>query len=935
MARRKLNITVTPAGHVDAPPKRPRARWPWAVGGAAVMLATVAGASAWRLAHRTPQLPTAASRPSETPAEAVAEAASRAPDAPAAANRATSMPARASALASSDAPVRGEASRAAPRAGAVLIRGVTPSYAADFLTHAEKQLRVGTGSWRRVEALPLAIPAIAPGMTPIWFKANGFSVERAAETNPAVVWIAPGVTTDVTFTLAPRAAMLEIQARGAGEGEARRVHARHILLKAKPDESIAQKESRRVRAEGLRQKLTNGADFAALAREQSDCPSKGTGGDLGFFARGVMVPPFEEAAFRLAPGQVSEVVETVFGFHVLQVLEREGGGRLLSSNAFAVACTSPDGQRFTGNPIEVPSLQPLTVTVAAVGYRRKNLSLDPLAPETVERREVSLEREAGAIRVTVAVPDYAREYLGRTAKRLRLSTNEWLAVAALPHVLADLPCGPLDLAVDAEGFGLVTQRITVVDGQSADAAFALAPIPATLTVVCNVTGAVARVSGLAYSLSGSLSLPPLKPLELTIAATGYTARTVALAALEPGKAYRQEVQLEPAAAMMSPSATSGVEAGKPMAVDIGGGAKMEFVWIPAGDFLMGSSAAEQGTNENAGLNLPESPQQRIRITNGFWMGKFEVTQRQWAYLMGTNPAAFKASGGDAPVEQVSWSACQDFVQKLNALLRGGRFRLPTEAEWEYACRAGTTTRFSFGDSDADLHLYANYGDAANTWVNGNRDPARTDGSDRTARVGSLKPNPWGLYDMHGNVTEWCEDVPRVYGGGMMSGWKDLRINRGGSWNDTPNRCRSAARFKDWGTSGYANWYTGLRLVREEATAPVSAAPVDRPMTPEAGRPLAGTWRLTHGGQYWVTMAFTWDAGLCRASITEWGPSSWARFTVESVEIRGDDVVLALKMGAARPSVRLKLSSDRDRLEGSVSGDGYTKVIPVVGQLVSR
>jgi hypothetical protein len=181
------------------------------------------------------------------------------------------------------------------------------------------------------------------------------------------------------------------------------------------------------------------------------------------------------------------------------------------------------------------------------------------------------------------------------------------------------------------------------------------------------------------------------------------------------------------------------------------------------------------------------------------MGKYEVTQEQWSAVMGSNPSEFK--GRTRPVEQVSWDDAQAFIKALNAK-DGKQYRLPTEAEWEYAARSGTKTTYSFGDEKGLLAQYA--------WYAGNS-------GDETHPVGQLSPNAWGLYDMHGNVREWCSDWynDKYYGSsssidpsGHSTG--SYRVNRGGNWLAIPRRLRAAVR--SYNTPGYANDYLGFRLV---------------------------------------------------------------------------------------------------------------------------
>jgi formylglycine-generating enzyme required for sulfatase activity len=242
------------------------------------------------------------------------------------------------------------------------------------------------------------------------------------------------------------------------------------------------------------------------------------------------------------------------------------------------------------------------------------------------------------------------------------------------------------------------------------------------------------------------------------------------------------------------------DSAEPVKVDLGEGVELEVVWIRPGEFRMGSpdKEAERQGNET---------QHKVRITKGFWIGKYEVTQAQWERLMGSNPSYFKQVGKDAPVEQISWDDCQEFIKKLNAQAKdqlsksgNGVFRLPTEAEWEYACRAGTKTRFCSGDAESDLDAVGWY---------------KKNGAGTTHPVGLKKANARGLYDMHGNVWEWCQDWYGDYASGdakdpegPASG--SARVIRGGSWDNAGYCSRSAYRSGD--APGTRSRIFGLRIV---------------------------------------------------------------------------------------------------------------------------
>jgi len=220
---------------------------------------------------------------------------------------------------------------------------------------------------------------------------------------------------------------------------------------------------------------------------------------------------------------------------------------------------------------------------------------------------------------------------------------------------------------------------------------------------------------------------------------------------------------------------------------------MKFVLIPASTFMMGSPPQRS-------IALMTRISIKITISKPFSLQTTQVTQGQWEKVMGNNPSSFKIWGDNCPVESVSWDDAQEFIRKLNQVEGTEKYRLPTEAEWEYACKAGSTTRYYFGDDEAKLGEYA--------WYDKNSD-------NKTHPVGQKKPNGWRLHDMHGNVWEWCQDWYGEYPGsvtdpkGPYSG--DGRVLRGGSWINLEWTIRSAYRYR---IRLVRRGYIGFRLVRD-------------------------------------------------------------------------------------------------------------------------
>ena len=241
-------------------------------------------------------------------------------------------------------------------------------------------------------------------------------------------------------------------------------------------------------------------------------------------------------------------------------------------------------------------------------------------------------------------------------------------------------------------------------------------------------------------------------------------------------------------------AAAGPEAGAARVVKLGGGVSLDLVWIPPGVFQMGSPFGEEGRF------ITEGRRHQVTLTCGFWMGKYPVTQQQWERVMGTNPSHVK--GPRLPVDLVNWSDCQSFVEALNRILNaeGLTADVPSEAQWEYACRAGTETRFWSGDRVADLARVA--------WFSDNSDK-------QPHEVGRKPANAWGLCDMHGNIWQWCRDwlgnYPRDTATdphGPDAGQE--RVLRGGSWSSEADICRAAYRFSY--PPDYRIMTAGLRVV---------------------------------------------------------------------------------------------------------------------------
>jgi len=275
-----------------------------------------------------------------------------------------------------------------------------------------------------------------------------------------------------------------------------------------------------------------------------------------------------------------------------------------------------------------------------------------------------------------------------------------------------------------------------------------------------------------------------------------------------------------AASAVASEPTTQPAAPKELSLDLGSGAAMKLALIPAGKFGMGSVKAEANSERD------ERPRRQVTISKPFYMGATEVTQAQWTALMGKNRSVVK--GANMPVHMVSWTDAVRFSQAAGKKT-GRTVRLPTEAEWEYACRAGAKGRFCFGEDDAGLDAYG--------WHKGNS-------GGKPHAVAGKKPNAWGLYDMHGNLNEWCSDYHHKYAGAATvdpSGPEEgaHRILRGGGYGNPAAFCRSANRAGAGPEKGRKN--LGFRVVVEAAATGRKVTMGDKPIFVETFENL-DNWR---------------------------------------------------------------------------------------------
>ena len=495
------------------------------------------------------------------------------------------------------------------------------------------------------------------------------------------------------------------------------------------------------------------------------------------------VEPVRPTAARPKPPPNPKPVPVLGGGAVLVVETTPAGAEVLVDGT-AVGKTPLERSDIRAGVREVRLRHPHYETVREGGRRFND--------GRVVRIQRRLVRGRGALTVT-ATPRQA--WVEVQGKRLAEST---------PVTLEDLPAGAVEVRLGAREHQPLSVEIEIPKGGLARLERRLERIPyGSLTLALEPADARVTLPEANQRYRPGVRLPE-GDQRVIVQRQGYrrTARTITISG-----DTRVRIALEKAG---------------PTAVESRVFDGIEFVWIPPGEFRMGSTSRHADSDEK--------PVTRVRITEGFWLGKYEVTQRQWQAVMGSNPSRFKNCGGNCPVERVSWNNVQEYIRKLNGRTGGRPYRLPTEAEWEYAARAGTSTDTYAGDLQIRGRRNAPLLDRI-AWYGGNSGVSYDGGYDcsgwkekqyRSQRcgthpVGGKAPNAFGLHDMLGNVWEWVGDWKGDYPGGTVtdpvgrSSGSD-RVARGGSWNDGAGYCRSASRG---GVSpGIRFLILGFRLLRK-------------------------------------------------------------------------------------------------------------------------
>ena len=370
------------------------------------------------------------------------------------------------------------------------------------------------------------------------------------------------------------------------------------------------------------------------------------------------------------------------------------------------------------------------------------------------------------------------------------------SIGVTPLKDAKVPSGQMTVEVEKYGYDLYRKRISIDPGRNVTLKVVLEKMTrrkARLFVQTIPSEATVRILNITPKFFQGMELEP-DLYHLEVMASGHEVWKQSIE-LREGEDMKLDVKLKRTS---EPSLSVGTKSYEIFEIN---GVSFKMIRIAPGQFMMGSRKYEWRRRNG-------ERQHEVRISKPYWIGETEVTQMLWNAVMQNSPPRYEGCGENCPVGTISWKECREFVEELNKLNKEGTFRLPTEAEWEYACRSGTKSPFSYGDclntdqANYNGKYFYDFGDC--------RKGQTTDGP---VSVGSLKPNPWGLYDMHGNVAEWCRDWHADYPSGFVNDPEgpasgDFKVVRGGSWNSSARDCRSASRNRGPpDRHGY-----GLRLV---------------------------------------------------------------------------------------------------------------------------
>ena len=356
----------------------------------------------------------------------------------------------------------------------------------------------------------------------------------------------------------------------------------------------------------------------------------------------------------------------------------------------------------------------------------------------------------------------------------------------------EITSGDHRIRMEKDGYEPYVRKIQFEKGRTRDLYVVLdpkAPLKGRLYVNAQPENARVRILNIGSAFHQGMALDASR-YHVEVSADGYETQKMWVS-LTAGQDKTLDIHLK-RKSKYQPVASQGQK--------ITNGLGMEFVYIPPGTFIMGSPSDEPSRDS-------DEKQHQVTLTKEFYIQTTEVTQGQWKAVMGNNPSYFKNCGDDCPVEQVSWNYVQQFISKLNQREGSGKYRLPTEAEWEYAARAGSTTAFANGDiTETGCGYDTNLN--AMGWYCGNSNK-------KTNPVAQKQANAWGLYDMHGNVWEWCQDwfadYPSSFVTGPTGSYKGSgRVARGGSWFSSARRSRSAYRL-DTTTGGWLDHVSSNRL----------------------------------------------------------------------------------------------------------------------------